>query len=31
MMSVKEITNPKAFDKLGHPLKSGLYDPAMGV
>lgn len=30
-MSVKEISNPKAFDKLNHPIKGGLYDPAMGV
>lgn len=31
LVSVKEISNPKAFDKLGHPIKGGLYDPALGV
>lgn len=30
-MSVKEISNPKAFDKLNHPIRGGLYDPALGV
>lgn len=30
-MSVKEISNPKAFDKMNHPIKGGLYDPALGV
>jgi DNA-directed RNA polymerase I subunit RPA1 len=30
-ISVKEITNPVAFDQLSRPLNNGLYDPAMGV
>lgn len=30
-MSVKEISNPTAFDKLNHPIRGGLYDPALGV
>ena len=30
-ISVKEITNPVAFDQLGRPLQGGLYDPSMGV
>lgn len=40
-MSVKEISNPKAFDQMNHPIggksspilinKGGLYDPLLGV
>lgn len=30
-LSVKEITNPIAFDNLNRPVKGGLYDPALGV
>ncbi len=30
-VSVKEITNPLAFDQINRALKNGLYDPAMGV
>jgi DNA-directed RNA polymerase I subunit RPA1 len=29
--SVKEITNPIAFDTVERPIINGLYDPAMGV
>ncbi|XP_053205787.1 DNA-directed RNA polymerase I subunit RPA1-like [Panonychus citri] len=28
--SVLEITNPKSFDALGHPMKGGLHDPLLG-
>ena len=30
-LSVKEITNPLAFDQINRPLEGGLYDPALGV
>ncbi len=30
-LSVKEITNPLAFDQINRPLPNGLYDPALGV
>lgn len=30
-MSVKQITEPVAFDTLGRPVLGGLYDPALGV
>ena len=30
-LSVKEISNPKAFDQMNHPISGGLYDPALGV
>ncbi|KAJ3090513.1 hypothetical protein HK102_003478 [Quaeritorhiza haematococci] len=29
-LSVKQITNPIAFDSLDHPNRNGLYDPALG-
>lgn len=29
-LSVKAITNPVIFDGLNHPVKGGLYDPALG-
>lgn len=29
-LSVKELTNPRSFDDLGHPTLGGLYDPALG-
>lgn len=29
-LSVKAITNPTIFDGLGHPVRGGLYDPALG-
>ncbi|PSN44886.1 hypothetical protein C0J52_06198 [Blattella germanica] len=29
-MSVVKITTPLSFNTLGHPYKSGLYDPALG-
>ena len=29
-LSVKELTNPKPFDELGHPASGGLYDPVLG-
>ncbi|XP_072173334.1 DNA-directed RNA polymerase I subunit RPA1-like [Diadema setosum] len=29
-LSVKELTNPRAFDDLGHPTFGGLYDPHLG-
>ena len=30
-ISVKQITNPVAFDKLGRPTVNGLYDIALGI
>ncbi|CAI4231731.1 unnamed protein product [Auanema sp. JU1783] len=29
-LSVVRITQTKTFDEIGHPVKGGLYDPAMG-
>lgn len=29
-LSVKLISNPQIFDALGHPVRGGLYDPALG-
>lgn len=29
-LSVKAVTNPVIFDALGHPVRGGLYDPALG-
>jgi len=29
-LSVKKIITGMTFDKFGHPLKGGLYDPALG-
>jgi DNA-directed RNA polymerase beta' subunit len=29
-LSVKKIITGMTFDKLGHPLPGGLYDPALG-
>ena len=29
-LSVKEITNPKTFDQLQHPMTGGLHDSALG-
>lgn len=29
-LSVKAIMNPQIFDGLGHPIRGGLYDPALG-
>lgn len=29
-MSVLNVTQPMLFDSLGHPVKDGLYDPALG-
>lgn len=30
-VSVKQITNPQAFDNLNRPNRGGVYDPIMGV
>lgn len=30
-LSAKQITNPTAFDNLGHPVPSGLYDLSLGA
>jgi DNA-directed RNA polymerase I subunit RPA1 len=30
-LSEVKITTPLSFNALGHPLKGGLYDPALGV
>ncbi|QPG73851.1 hypothetical protein FOA43_001166 [Brettanomyces nanus] len=30
-LSAKQITNPSAFDSLGHPVPGGLYDLALGA
>lgn len=30
-LSVKQISNPDAFDSLGHPTNGGLYDPMLGT
>lgn len=29
-LSVLKITTPLSFNSIGHPLKCGLYDPALG-
>ncbi|XP_022089266.1 DNA-directed RNA polymerase I subunit RPA1-like [Acanthaster planci] len=29
-LSVKEVTNPRSFDELGHATSGGLYDPVFG-
>lgn len=29
-LSVLKISTPLSFNVLGHPLKGGLYDPALG-
>ena len=30
-LSEVKITTPLSFNALGHPLKGGLYDPALGM
>jgi DNA-directed RNA polymerase I subunit RPA1 len=30
-LSQVKITTPLSFNALGHPLKGGLYDPALGM
>lgn len=30
-ISVKQIRNPTTFDTLLHPIRGGLYDPALGA
>jgi hypothetical protein len=30
-LSEVKITTPLSFNTLGHPLKGGLYDPALGM
>lgn len=30
-LSIVKITTPLSFNALGHPLKGGLYDPALGM
>lgn len=30
-LSEVKITTPLSFNALGHPLKAGLYDPALGA
>jgi DNA-directed RNA polymerase I subunit RPA1 len=30
-LSVKQVTSPEVFDRLGHPLTGGLYDLALGA
>jgi DNA-directed RNA polymerase I subunit RPA1 len=31
LLSVKSITNPTIYDAYGHPVRGGLYDPALGA
>ncbi len=30
-LSIKEITNHKAFDHLGNPMPGGIYDKHLGI
>ena len=30
-LSVKQITNPMAYDQLNRPIKGGICDPALGA
>lgn len=30
-LSVKQVTSPGVFDRLGHPLSGGLYDLSLGA